>query len=303
MTFVWLILLIVFIVYMVVHDKQISASMEYKSANINKQKPPKRLMRKRWWTWMILILLIICFFSSLSIKIDNVDKENKARVAKTNKRKNAVNTKRQKEMLKVLNMWASTNNNFGKVKIEKNNVPTLVLNEQTVASNETKLNRIAIQFSNKVSVQKEMTKAKVRNPKIIAEDGTPIAIWNGSTLELTHKIPKSLKKEKNKQKKIGMSDSQKSMTNELSNTSIVKDYVSKIKYHGDGQADIYVNNSFVLLSKKEKSAVADKINNFVTSYAEDLEIEADPYCFLTFIHSGNLIGHSKQFSHNQYKWK
>lgn len=193
MTFVWLILLVVFLIYMIMHDKRINVSKEYKSAMLNKQKPLKKLMRKGWWSWTILILLIICFFTAFSIKIDNDDKENKARIHQTNRKKNAVNKKRQKKMLRILNMWASTNNDFGKVKIDKKNVPTLILNDKTANSSETNLHRIAIQFSNKVRGQREMTKEKVNNPKIIAEDGTPIAAWNGSTLDLTHETPKKAK--------------------------------------------------------------------------------------------------------------
>lgn len=119
----------------------------------------------------------------------------------------------------------------------------------------------------------------------------------------TKKALTKKQKAKKKQKAFQLKDSQKSMTSELPNTPVVKDYVLKIKYHGDGDVDISVNSSFNSLTEDEKDTVAEKVNTFVTSYAEDLEAEADPYCFLTFTHNGSLVGHSKQFSHNEYKWQ
>ena len=134
---------------------------------------------------------------------------------------------------------------------------------------------------------------------------------NNKSIESSNKTTKTEKKAtkkpaakpKKKQKACQLKDSQKSMTSELPNTPVVKDYVLKIKYHGDGDVDISVNNSFNSLFEDEKDTVAEKVNTFVISYSEDLEAEADPYCFLTFTHNGSLVGHSKQFSHNEYKWQ
>lgn len=130
---------------------------------------------------------------------------------------------------------------------------------------------------------------------------------SNKTIETEKKATKKAltkkQKAKKKQKAFQLKDSQKSMTSELPNTPVVKDYVLKIKYHGDGDVDISVNSSFNSLTEDEKDTVAEKVNTFVTSYAEDLEAEADPYCFLTFTHNGSLVGHSKQFSHNEYKWQ
>lgn len=145
-------------------------------------------------------------------------------------------------------------------------------------------NNKSAESSNKTTkTEKKSTKKPVAKPK--------------------NKVLTKKQKAKKKQKAFELKDSQKSMTNELPNTPVVKDYVSKIKYHGDGDVDILVNNSFDSLSEDEKDTVAEKVNTFVTSYAEDLDAEADPYCFLTFTHNGSLVGHSKQFSHNEYKWQ
>lgn len=117
------------------------------------------------------------------------------------------------------------------------------------------------------------------------------------------KVKKAKKADDNNQKERDIKDSQKNMSDELSDTPVVKDYVIKIKYRGDGYADISVADSFTSLSQTEKNAVAKKVNNFVTSYAEDFKISEDPYCFLTFVYKGKLVGHSKQLSHNDYKWE
>lgn len=117
------------------------------------------------------------------------------------------------------------------------------------------------------------------------------------------KAKKVKKADDKKQRERDIKDSQKNMSDELSDTPVVKDYAIKIKYRGDGYADISVADSFTSLSQSEKTTVAKKVNNFVTSYAEDFKISEDPYCFLTFVYKGNLVGHSKQLSHNDYKWE
>lgn len=123
----------------------------------------------------------------------------------------------------------------------------------------------------------------------------------------THQINKktSHKKKsinKNNQKTSNLKQTQKDLSEELGNTPTVKEYVYKIKYRGDGYADIHVTSSFTLLSNKEKSIVSQKINNFVTSYVQDTKMLDDKYAFLTFIYNGKLIGHSKQLEHNEFKW-
>ena len=84
-------------------------------------------------------------------------------------------------------MWASKNNDYGVVKIGKDDAPMLILNDETVASSKSELKSIAIQFSNKIRVQQQMNHIEFDNPAIYDKDGTPIAVWNGSTLELVDK--------------------------------------------------------------------------------------------------------------------
>lgn len=122
-------------------------------------------------------------------------------------------------------------------------------------------------------------------------------------LNKINKNKKVKKSDNKKQSQRDIKDSQKNMSDELSDTPVVKDYAIKIKYRGDGYADISVADSFTSLSQSEKTTVAKKVNNFVTSYAEDFKISEDPYCFLTFVYKGKLVGHSKQLSHNEYKWQ
>lgn len=292
----WLIVLIAFVIYIIYHDVKTKASDEYKSAILAKKKPPKRLLYKRWWSWLLIIALLIFSLGS-NDGSEGLDSDKKS---STNSAVSLKNKKKEKEMLRVLNMWASHNNHYGKVTIGKKNAPTLTLNDKTANSSEDNLSKIAIQFSNKVRAQRSLTKAKIGNPIVIANDGTKIATWNGSTLKLTHKLTKSAKA---KQKKADLKDSQRSMSNDLDGDNALSTFVTKIIYQGDGEAEIWVSDDFMSLSNSQKTVVAKKVNSLVTSDAEDLEAEADPYCFLTFTQDGSLVGHSKQLSHNNYKWK
>ena len=226
MSIIWIVAIIAFLVLIIVKDKQIKKTPEYKSALENSKKPPKKLYIKRWWTWVILIFLAVATFTAVSIEIDNADKANKAEIAKSST-KNVENRKSKKSASKKK-----------LIKIDKN-----------------------------------------------------------------RKTKKAKKSGSKKQSKRDIKDSQKNMSDELSDTPVVKDYVIKIKYRGDGYADISVADSFTSLSQSQKNTVAKKVNNYVTSYAEDFEISEDPYCFLTFMYKGKLIGHSKQLSHNDYKWE
>ena len=125
----------------------------------------------------------------------------------------------------------------------------------------------------------------------------------------THKVEKKKKPTKKqieakKKKKRELQDSQKSMSDDLEANSILNKYVSKIVYNGDGEAEIKTTVEFTALSNSEKTLVASKVNNLVTSDAEDTPtVEDDPYSFLNFTYEGNELGHSKYFSHNEYKWK
>lgn len=111
---------------------------------------------------------------------------------------------------------------------------------------------------------------------------------------------------KSKQKAADIKESQTNMLDELYKDSTLKQFVTKIKYRGDGEADIVVNSDFISLSDQQKNVIAKKVNNLVTSNVEDIEAFSngpDPYSFLTFIASSNdVAGHSNQSSHNEYKW-
>lgn len=125
----------------------------------------------------------------------------------------------------------------------------------------------------------------------------------------THKVEKKKKPTKKqieakKKKKRELQDSQKSMSDDLEANSTLNKFVSKIVYNGDGEAEIKTTVEFTALSNSEKTLVASKVNNLVTSDAEDADDASDdPYSFLNFTYEGNELGHSKYFSHNEYKWK
>lgn len=125
----------------------------------------------------------------------------------------------------------------------------------------------------------------------------------------THKVEKKKKPTKKqieakKKKKRELQDSQKSMSDDLEANSAINKYVSKIKYDGDSEAEIKTTASFTALPNAQKTVIAHKVNSLVTSDAEDDSgASEDPYSFLTFTYEGNLVGSSKQLSHDEYKWK
>lgn len=117
------------------------------------------------------------------------------------------------------------------------------------------------------------------------------------------KKQKEAKAKKQSEKKFELKDSQKAMDDDLGSSGL-SSYVTKIKYEGDGNADIVVSDNFVSLSSAAKTEVAKKVNNLVIEDAEDFGMEEDPYAFLTFVQTNlKLVGHSKYFSHNEYTWK
>lgn len=132
---------------------------------------------------------------------------------------------------------------------------------------------------------------------------------NSNSQPKTHKEAKKKKPtktqlKKKKEKAFKIKDSQKSMSNDLSDDSLLNKYAYKIKYLGDGEAEIKVTDDFDDLSTAKKNFLAKKFNNLVTSDAEDTGTDADPYSFITFTtRTEQLVGHSKQLDHNVYVWK
>lgn len=126
----------------------------------------------------------------------------------------------------------------------------------------------------------------------------------------THKVAKKKKPtkkqiKKNKQNELDVKNSQKDMADALSNDTLLSKYAYKINYQGKSIAEVRVTDDFVALPTSKKNQIAKKFNNLVTSNTEDdTEISEDPYSFLTFVtRTEKLVGQSKQFDHNVYKWK
>ncbi|URW71706.1 hypothetical protein MU859_01935 [Lactobacillus kefiranofaciens subsp. kefirgranum] len=132
---------------------------------------------------------------------------------------------------------------------------------------------------------------------------------NSDSEPKTHKVVKKKKPtkkqiEEKKQKEKDIKNSQKDMDDALSEDSLLSKFAYKIIYKGDDMAEIKVTESFTNLSTQQKNYLAKKFNNLVTSNTDDANANADPYCLLTFTTSTEeLIGNSKQLSHNEYKWK
>lgn len=59
MTVICVIALIAFIAYMIIFDKKIKATEEYREAIYKQKKPPKKLISKRWWSWVLIVVLAL----------------------------------------------------------------------------------------------------------------------------------------------------------------------------------------------------------------------------------------------------
>ena len=210
MTSFYCFILVCFIIIVFICDLFIRKSKQYQAAIRNKTKPRRKLLIKRWWVWLIIVFLAFLMIIGNSSEDDDSEdsntakteethkshkhskkgsvKERKANKSKTKKthKQNTQQHKKQK-MLRILNMWASHNNEYGTVKIDDENCPILILNDETVASPKSELEHIVIQFANKIRAQKQLYHIELDNPAVYDKDGTPIAVWNGATLELVHK--------------------------------------------------------------------------------------------------------------------
>lgn len=210
MTSFYCFILVCFIIIVFICDLFIRKSKQYQAAIRNKTKPRKKLFIKRWWVWLIIVFLAFLMIIGNSSEDDDSEdsntakteethkshehskkgsvKEHKANKPKTKKshKQNTQQHKKQK-MLRILNMWASHNNEYGTVKIDDENCPILILNDETVASPRSELEHIVVQFANKIRAQKQLYHIELDNPAVYDKDGTPIAVWNGATLELVHK--------------------------------------------------------------------------------------------------------------------
>lgn len=210
MTSFYCFILVCFIILIFICDLFLKKSKQYQLAIRNKTKPRRKLLIKRWWVWLIIVFLVILMIAGNSSEDDNSEESNKAKTEETHKshkqsknrftkerrsskpkakkpQNQRIQETKKKKILKVLNMWAAKNNNYGVVKIDKDNAPMMILNDETAVASKSKLKSIAIQFANKIRVQQQMNHIKLDNPAIYDKDDAPIAVWNGSTLELTDK--------------------------------------------------------------------------------------------------------------------
>lgn len=210
MTAFYCFVLVCFILIIFICDLFLRKSKQYQEAIRNNTKPRRKLLIKRWWVWLIIVFLAFLMLIGNSSDDDDSEDSNTAKTEETHKshehsKKGSVKKQnpskqitkkpskpdsrqaKKQRILKILNMWASKNNDYGTVKIGKDDAPELILNDETVASSKSELKSIAIQFSNKIRVQQQMNHIEFDNPAIYDKDGTPIAVWNGSTLELVDK--------------------------------------------------------------------------------------------------------------------
>lgn len=198
MTAFYCFVLVCFMIIIFICDLILRKSKQYQAAIQNNTKPRRKLLIKRWWVWLIIVFLAFLMIIGNSSDDDSEDSNtakteemrkshNHSKKDSVKKHKKSKPKAKKQRILKILNMWASKNNDYGVVKIGKDDAPKLILNDETVASSKSELKSIAIQFSNKIQMQQQMNHIEFDNPAIYDKDGTPIAVWNGSTLELVDK--------------------------------------------------------------------------------------------------------------------
>lgn len=73
MELLWIIALIIFIIYIIISDKKLKNSKDYKEALRQSKKPPKKLLVKLWWVWGLILVLICGFFVSASKDAESHD--------------------------------------------------------------------------------------------------------------------------------------------------------------------------------------------------------------------------------------
>lgn len=135
---------------------------------------------------------------------------------------------------------------------------------------------------------------------------------NGNEDAKSSKIEKSKSKSESKSESIKSSKEEKKQNAQIkdANEAIGQDlaagpdwatYINKIKYNGDAEAEVTVNDDFTLLSNAQKNIIAKSVNNEVIANAVDDE-DADS-AMLVFIYNGDVIGRSKYLNHSEYKWE
>ena len=155
-----------------------SANMLPSSGN----KKPSKPWYKRFWVWILIFIVAFILFGHLMDSDDSKTSSSSPKTHLTEKQKEG-----RKEMLRVLNMWANHNHNYGKVKINNENNVVLVLNDDTANnSSDDELSSIATQFNNKVNAQKDMYHAKVHHAEMVDKDGNPKASYHDGILDTGH---------------------------------------------------------------------------------------------------------------------
>lgn len=104
MSLLWFVLLIAFIIYMIFFDRKLKKTESYQAAKSKGEKPPKKLLSKRWWSWGLITFLVVAWFTAISIESDQHDKEynaNSHQTAKKSSTKKSVVKKPKKEKVKA----------------------------------------------------------------------------------------------------------------------------------------------------------------------------------------------------------
>ena len=104
MELLWIIALIIFVIYMIISDRKLKKSKDYKEALRQSKKPPKKLLVKRWWVWGLILVLICGFFVSASNDAEKHDEAYNTTAHHSKKPKNVrKSVKKKKKKISVSN--------------------------------------------------------------------------------------------------------------------------------------------------------------------------------------------------------
>ena len=80
MKLLWITALIIFVIYMIISERKLKNSKDYKGAPTPSKIPSNEPLVKRWWVWGLILVLICGFFVSTSNDPESHDEAYKTTV-------------------------------------------------------------------------------------------------------------------------------------------------------------------------------------------------------------------------------
>ena len=131
MKLLWITALIIFVIYMIISDRKLKNSKDYKQALTPSKSPSKEPLVKRWWVWGLMLVLICGFFVSASNNAENHDEAYKTTAhhsekpspIKKSKKLSAYTSKKVFKLMPVKNTAKAVTLGAGKYKVGRDIKP------------------------------------------------------------------------------------------------------------------------------------------------------------------------------------